>query len=247
LVLVAEDNFDLRSFVSVSLSSEFRVIESENGKDAYELAKVHNPDLIISDIMMPEIDGLELCSRLKSNLLTSHIPVILLTARSSVENQIEGLEIGADEYIPKPFDVNLLIAKTKNLIESRRKLKKHFSKNLAPDPSQMASSNADELFLLKAMEIVEKNFSDPNFGVEGFVEKMSISRSLLHKKLSALTDQSAGDFITSIRLKRAAQLLQLSSKNISEVAYEVGFNDPKYFSRIFRKYFGSTPSEYINN
>jgi signal transduction histidine kinase/ligand-binding sensor domain-containing protein/CheY-like chemotaxis protein len=247
LILVAEDNFDLRSFITASLSNEFKVIDAENGKDAYELAKTYNPQLIISDIMMPEIDGLELCSRLKTNLLTSHIPVVLLTARSSVDNKIEGLEIGADDYIPKPFDINLLIARIKNLIESRRKLKKHFSRDLQPDPALMTSSGADQQFLQKALEIVEQNFSDPGFGVEEFVEKMSISRSLLHKKLSALTDQSAGDFITSIRLKKAARLLQSSNKNISEVAYEIGFNDPKYFSRIFRKYFGTTPSEYVTN
>jgi signal transduction histidine kinase/ligand-binding sensor domain-containing protein/CheY-like chemotaxis protein len=247
LILVIEDNFDLRSFIKESLTEEFQVIDAENGKEGYELAKVYNPDLIISDIMMPEMDGLELCSRMKNNLLTSHIPIILLTARTSVENLIEGLETGADDYIPKPFDIKILIARTKNLIESRRKLKKHFSSELAPDPSQIATSNADEQFLQKALEIVEKNFNDPTFGVEEFVEKMCISRSLLHKKLSALTEQSAGDFITSLRLKRAAQLLHLPDKNISDVAYEVGFNDPKYFSRIFRKYFGTTPTEYVNN
>ena len=247
IILIAEDNYDLRCFITASLINEFKILDAENGKYAYELAKVHNPDLIISDIMMPEMDGLEFCSRLKSNLLTSHIPVVLLTARSSVENWIEGLETGADDYIPKPFDINLLIARIKNLIESRKKLKRHFSHELTPIPSQMSSSNADEQFLKKAMEIVEKNFNDPDFGVEEFVEKMCISRSLLHKKLSALTDQSAGDFITSLRLKKAAQLLHLPDKNISDVAYDVGFNDPKYFSRIFRKYFGTPPSEYINN
>jgi signal transduction histidine kinase/ligand-binding sensor domain-containing protein/AraC-like DNA-binding protein len=247
LILIAEDNFDLRSFLTASLLNEFRVLDSENGKEAYELAKVHNPDLIISDVMMPEMDGLEFCSRLKSNLLTSHIPVVLLTARSLVENWIEGFETGADDYIPKPFDINLLIVRIKNLIESRRKLKKHFSRELTPDPTQIASSNADEQFLKKALEIVEQNFPDPTFGVEEFVEKMCISRSLLHKKLSALTDQSAGDFITALRLKKAAQLLHLPNKNISDVAYDVGFNDPKYFSRIFRKYFGTSPSEYVNN
>lgn len=245
LILLIEDNFDLRSFLKASLSESFQILDAEDGKKGYELAKTYNPDLIISDVMMPEMDGLELCSRLKNNLLTSHIPVILLTARTAVENHIECLEIGADDYIPKPFDVNILTARTKNLIETRRKLRKHFSRDLTPDLSQIASSRTDELFLKRAQEIVETHFSNPEFGVEEFVDKMNISRSLLHKKLTLLTEQSAGDFITSLRLKKAAHLLHVPGKNVSDVAYEVGFNDPKYFSRIFRKYFGKTPSEYV--
>jgi len=244
LILVAEDNYDLRCHISASLNDEYRVIEAENGKAAYELAKVYNPELILSDIMMPLMDGLELCSRLKSNLHTSHIIVVLLTARSSVENWIEGLETGADDYIPKPFDLNILRVRIRQLIESRRRLKKHFGKQLTLDKAEVSISPADEQFMKKALEIVEQNFSNADFGVEEFVLKMFVSHSLVHKKLSAITDQSAGDFITSFRLKKAAQLLQLPEMNISEIAYEIGFNDPKYFSRQFKKYFGTTPSEY---
>jgi signal transduction histidine kinase/DNA-binding response OmpR family regulator len=244
LILVAEDNYDLRCHISASLNDEYRVIEAENGKIAYELAKDYNPELILSDIMMPEMDGLELCSRLKNNLHTSHIIVVLLTARTSVENWIEGLETGADDYISKPFDLNLMRVRIRQLIETRRRLKKHFGKELALDKEVVSISRADEQFMNKALEVVEQNFSNPDFGVEEFVSKMFFSHSLVHKKLSAITDQSAGDFITSFRLKKAAQLLQKPDMNVSEIAYEIGFNDPKYFSRQFKKYFGSTPSEY---
>jgi signal transduction histidine kinase/ligand-binding sensor domain-containing protein/AraC-like DNA-binding protein len=245
LILVAEDNLDLRNFITNSLSEDYSVLEAENGREAYEIAKTHNPAMIVSDVMMPEMDGLEFCSRIKNNLLTSHIPVILLTARSLVENWIEGLETGADDYIPKPFDFNLLKARIKNLIESREKLKKHFSGELLPEPSEIATTNADKEFLKKAMEIVEGNYQNPNFGVEEFVDKMCVSHSLLHKKLTAIINQSAGDYITSIRLKKSAALLRQSNKNINEVASEVGFNDPKYFSQKFKRYFGVLPSEYL--
>jgi ligand-binding sensor domain-containing protein/signal transduction histidine kinase/AraC-like DNA-binding protein len=244
LILVAEDNYDLRCHISASLNDEYRVIEAENGKAAYDLAKDYNPELIISDIMMPVMDGLELCSRLKNNLHTSHIIVVLLTARTSVENWIEGLETGADDYISKPFDLNLMRVRIRQLIESRRRLKKHFGKELALDQEVVSISPADEQFMKKALEVVEQNYSNPDFGVEEFVSKMFFSHSLVHKKLSAITDQSAGDFITSFRLKKAAQLLQRPDMNVSEIAYEIGFNDPKYFSRQFKKYFGTTPSEY---
>lgn len=247
LILVAEDNYDLRCHISASLNDEYRVMEAENGKVAYELAKDYNPELILSDIMMPVMDGLELCSRLKNNLHTSHIIVVLLTARTSVENWIEGLETGADDYIPKPFDLNILRVRIRQLIEARRRLKKHFGKELAPGEAEVSISPADTQFMNKVLEVVEQNFSNPDFGVEELVSKMFLSHSLVHKKLSAIADQSAGDFITSFRLKKAAQLLQRPDMNVSEIAYEIGFNDPKYFSRQFKKYFGTTPSEYCKS
>jgi YesN/AraC family two-component response regulator len=230
--------------ISASLRDYNRVIETENGRDAYEMAKLYNPELIVSDIMMPEMDGLELCGKLKNNLHTSHIIVVLLTARTAVENWIEGLETGADDYIAKPFDLNLLKVRLRQLIDTRRKLRKHFGKELTPDVSAVTGSQTDEQFIKKALEVVEQYYSDPEFGVEAFVEKMCVSHSLLHKKLSAITDQSAVEFINTFRLKKAAGLLHVPEMNVSEIAYETGFNDPKYFSRIFKKYFGMTPSEY---
>jgi AraC-like DNA-binding protein len=173
--------------------------------------------------------------------------VVLLTARTSVENWIEGLETGADDYIPKPFDLNILRVRIRQLIESRRRLKKHFGKELTSGEAEVSISPADTLFMNKVLEIVEQNFSNPDFGVEELVSKMFLSHSLVHKKLSAIADQSAGDFITSYRLKKAAQLLQRPDMNVSEIAYEIGFNDPKYFSRQFKKYFGTTPSDYCKS
>ena len=246
-ILIVEDNFDLREFVINSLIYNYNILEAENGKTAYEIAKVQNPELIISDIMMPVMDGLELCTRIKNNLLTSHIPVILLTARSLVENWIEGLESGADDYVPKPFDLDLLKAKIKNLLESREKLRKHFSGDVSISSSEITTTKADSDFINKAFEIVEENYTNPEFGVKELVDKMNVSHSLLHKKLKVIVNKSAGDFITIIRLKRAAELLNNSAKNISEVAYEVGFNDPKYFSQKFKRYFGILPSNYIKN
>ena len=244
-ILIVEDNLDLREFVINSLVDNYNILEAENGKAAYEIAKAQNPALIISDIMMPIMDGLELCTRIKNNLLTSHIPVILLTARSLVENWIEGLESGADDYMPKPFDIDLLKAKIKNLLDSREKLRQHFSGNLSTSSSEITTTKADSDFINKAFEIVEDNYANSEFGVKELVDKMNVSHSLLHKKLKAIVNQSTGDFITTIRLKKAADLLKKSAKNVTEVAYDVGFNDPKYFSQKFKRYFGVLPSKYV--
>ncbi|MEI8224399.1 MAG: two-component regulator propeller domain-containing protein [Bacteroidota bacterium] len=244
VLLIVEDNQDLRVFISMSLQDEYHMLEAHDGKQGYEMAKNFSPQLIISDIMMPEMDGLELCTRIKENILTSHIPVLLLTARTSVENWIEGLESGADDYIPKPFNLSILKAKIASTIENRRKLRNLFLTNSSIDPKEIVTTTADEQFLRKSMEIVEAHYSDSEFSVEMFVEKMAVSRSLLHKKLSAIIDQSAGEFITHVRLKKSAELLKSGNGNISEIAYQVGFNDPKYFSRCFKKQFGKPPTEY---
>jgi signal transduction histidine kinase/ligand-binding sensor domain-containing protein/AraC-like DNA-binding protein len=245
-LLVVEDNYDLRSFLISSLQKDYIVYEAENGAQGCQLAVQHVPDLVISDIMMPELDGLEMCTRLKENLQTSHIPIILLTARSSVENWIEGFEIGADDYVPKPFSFDILKARIANLIENRQKLRKLFMREIKVEPTQLASTPTDEQFLRKAFSVVEEHYINPEFGVEEFVDLMAVSRSLLHKKLTALTDQSAGDFITAIRLKKSIQMLKKGEGNISEIAYQTGFNDPKYFSRLFKKHFGVSPSDYVD-
>ncbi len=244
LILIVEDNQDLRHFISINLRSKYQILEANNGKQGYETAKRFSPHLIISDIMMPEMDGLELCTRIKENIITSHIPVLLLTARTTVENWIEGLESGADDYIPKPFNLSILEAKIFSTIQNRQKLRKLFLSKLNAEPKEVVTTSMDEKFLRKAVEVVESNYTDSSFCVEVFIEKMAVSRSLLHKKLSAIVDQSAGDFITHIRLKKSAELLKNRTHNISEIAYQVGFNDPKYFSRIFRKTYGITPTEY---
>lgn len=245
VVLLVEDNKDLRQFMAHRFKANYNVIEAENGKKGFEAAKKSNPDIIISDVMMPEMNGLELCVRIKSDLATSHIPLILLTAKSEVANKIEGLEKGADDYLPKPFDFDLLEARVKNLIETRKHLRNLFSRQSDLDLNQLATTNKDQKFLEKAIIIVENRMADPIFGVQEFVREIGVSRSLLHKKLSALTGQSATEFINHFRLKKSLKLLQQSDMNISEIAYTVGYNDPKYFSRIFSKQYGASPSEYL--
>lgn len=244
-VLVVEDNADLRKFITHRLNKTYNIIEAEHGEMGIRLAEKHNPDLIISDIMMPVMDGLELCASIKNNLGTSHIPVILLTAKSTVENQIEGLEIGADDYLPKPFNFELLEARIQNLIESRNKLRLLFLSATEIDISHMASGTKDQKFLEHAIKTVEAHMEDSLFGVKEFVKLMGISRSLLHKKLTALTDQSAAEFINQLRMKKAMQLLKANELNISGIAYSVGYNDPKYFSRLFSRYYGKSPRDFL--
>jgi signal transduction histidine kinase/ligand-binding sensor domain-containing protein/DNA-binding response OmpR family regulator len=248
LILIVEDNYDLRTFLMQSMKNDFRLLGAENGKEGLEMAKKFTPDLIISDVMMPVMDGLELCSRLKKEIHTSHIPVILLTAKAMIDHWIEGLETGADDYIPKPFNLKILHLKIVNLIESRRKLRLLFGRNGNPSPEQSTTNPIDEQFLAKAYHIVENNIQAENFTVDLFAREMAVSKSLLFKKLKALTGHSITDFINLYKLGKAASMIVADPKvNISEIAFQTGFNDPKYFSRIFRKVFGVSPSDYLKN
>ena len=244
LILIVEDNFDLRNFLVFSFQNSYRVLEAANGKIGLELANKHTPDLIISDVMMPEMDGIELCSRVKSNIQTSHIPIILLTAKALVENWVEGLEIGADDYIPKPFNFTVLNARIKNLIENRKKIIKQFSNELCPDVERVSTSTLDEEFLEKTYNILEQHYSNADFSVEDFAQEMCISKSLLYKKLKALTGMSITDFINSYKIKKSLPMLKEGRLNVADVAFKVGYNDPKYFSRVFRKFMGMAPSSF---
>jgi len=199
---------------------------------------------VISDVMMPVMDGLELCSHLKKEIHTSHIPVILLTARTMIDHWIEGLETGADDYIPKPFNLKILQAKMTHLIENRRNLKRMFSHPGQFSPSEVTSNPVDEEFLAKAYEVLARNYTHPEFSASQFASEMFVSQSLLYKKIKALTDLSITDFINSYKLKRALDLMKMNDPAISDIAFSVGFNDPKYFSRLFRKFYGMTPTEF---
>ncbi|WP_346863669.1 two-component regulator propeller domain-containing protein [uncultured Draconibacterium sp.] len=246
-LLIVEDNFDLRSFLLQTLRNEYRVLGAENGKIGLEMAKKYSPELIISDVMMPVMDGIELCSRLKKNIQTSHIPIVLLTAKNMVESWIEGLETGADDYIPKPFNLQILQVKMRNLIESRRKIKQLFgSTSEIPEDYKMLNS-LDQEFINKAYKILEQKFVEHQFSVEQFAQEMFVSQSLLYKKIKALTDLNITDFINSYKLKKAVEFIKTTNDPISEIAYKVGFNDPKYFSRIFKKFYGMSPSEFSKN
>lgn len=249
LVLIVEDNDDLRRFLRQCLTEDTnflcRVIEAANGQAGYKLAMEQIPDLIVSDIMMPKMDGVELCHLLKTDKKTDHIPVILLTAKASGESKIEGLETGADDYLTKPFEEYELLVRIKNLIEGRRKLRERFSREITLQPASIPMTSMDEKLLQHVMKIMEVRMSDSNFGVEAFGREAGMSRTQLHRKLKALTDQSPGDFIRIMRLKRAAELLNNQVGSIAEVAFMVGFNDPSYFTKCFQKQFGRTPSEFI--
>ncbi len=245
LILLVDDDIELCDYISDYLGNDFEVMIAENGEEGLEKARQYFPDLILSDNMMPIMDGFELCSALKSDLQTSHIPFILISARTDEEAMIEGLEVGADDYIGKPFEPKILEAKIKTIIENRLKLKKLFSSSLISDLRKVTTSTVDNKFLKQSVEIVEDHLIDSGFGVQSLAEQLNISRSLLHKKLTAIVGQSANDFIISIRLKHSAALILEGNQKISEIAYQVGFNDPKYFTRCFKKHFGKTPSEYL--
>jgi signal transduction histidine kinase/ligand-binding sensor domain-containing protein/DNA-binding response OmpR family regulator len=244
-LLIVEDNIDLREFLYSSFIGEYNVFEAGNGQTAFELATRYNPDIIVSDIIMPEMDGIELCLKLKEHIHTSHIPVILLTAKSALENRIEGFKVGADDYIPKPFSIELLETRIKNLIESRKKLRAIFAESEKPEPAKITTNPVDQRFIEKAIKLIESNIDNSEFSVNNFASMMSVSRTLLHKKLTTLTNQSASDFINTLRLKKSRELIISGEYNISEVAYAVGYNDPKYYSRLFRRHFGISPTEYL--
>ena len=239
LILIVEDNRDIRIQLSDNFSREYIIIEAIDGVAGLEKATEMIPDLIITDLMMPGMDGMELCEKLKEDERTSHIPVIMLTARVTLEDKITGFRTGADDYIPKPFQMAELKVRVANLIEQRRKLRERFSREVTLQPHDISITPLDEKFLNRAIEIVEKHMNDENFGIPEFREEMFMTRSTLFRKLHALTNQSPGEFIRTIRLKRAADLLKQNFGNITQVAYEVGFSNLTSFNRSFRKLYGS--------
>lgn len=243
-LLVVEDNSDLRNHIGILLKKNYKILKAKDGEEGIYLALEHLPEIIICDIMMPKLDGLTLCKILKNDERTSHIPILLLTAKTTMQDKIEGLESGADDYLTKPFDAKELEIRLKNILEQRKKLHLYFRKNGIFDLDKSKLTSSDNNFLNKVLEIVNENLQDPNFNVESFAKKLIISRSLLHKKLTSLTGESACELIKKIRLNKAAELIKHKSGNISEIAYDVGFNDPSYFTLCFKKQFGQSPSQY---
>ncbi|MEJ2196192.1 MAG: response regulator [Ignavibacteriaceae bacterium] len=243
-LLIVEDNADMRNYMRESLESSYKIIEAENGEEGIQQSLEHSPDMIISDVMMPKMDGFQFCTEIKKDERTSHIPVILLTAKASGESKIEGLETGADDYLTKPFDTRELLVRIKNLIEQRKRLQKKFQKEFTVSPGEITVTSIDERLVQKAIAVVEKNISDPNFDTVMMAKETGISRTLLNTKLKALTGLPTGEFIRTLRLKRAAQLLQKGYGNVTQVAYDVGFQNLSYFAKAFRKQFGQSPSHY---
>jgi signal transduction histidine kinase/DNA-binding response OmpR family regulator/streptogramin lyase len=245
-ILIIDDNPDILKYLDQILQPDYKIIEALDGKSGFDSANEKIPDLIISDVMMPGMDGLELCRRLKSNARTSHIPVFLLTARTSLLYQIEGFDMGADDYITKPFNEKTLKTRIRNVLNTRRKLRDQFRREFILRPKDIAITTPDERFLEELLKVIEENVSDPEFNVEKLSREMAMSHSLIYKKLISLTGLTIVEFIRSIRLNCAAQMFAKLKLPVSEVSVAVGFNDPKYFSKCFQKQFNKTPTEYLS-
>ena len=251
LLLIVEDNPDLRRFIAETMQGEYQILTAENGRIGLTAALEHTPDLIVSDVMMPEMDGFTLCEKIKTDEHTSHIPVILLTAKAGQQHKIAGLETGADAYLTKPFDEKELLVRARNLVEQRRKLRDRFAgignlrevRRLRPD--EIAVTSADERFLQKVAAAVEENMDNEFFSVEDLAGAVAFSRSQLHRKLKALTGESPTNLIREFRLTRAKELLEKGHGNVSEVAIEVGYSSLSYFTRSFKEAFGILPSEVL--
>ncbi len=246
-ILLVEDNEELRLYLKDTLQDSYKIYEAKDGKEGIKVCLQVSPDLIISDVMMPNMNGVDMCRNIKTDVRISHIPIILLTAKSSFDHKIEGLKTGADAYIVKPFNMRLLEVQVINILESRRKLKERFVKDININPKEISSSTADDRFLEKAIKIVENHIDESEFTVNDFMAEIGMSRSSLHLKLKALTNKSTTAFIRSIKLRTAAVLLRETDQTISEIAYKTGFSSSTYFSKCFRQVFGKLPTEYRNN
>jgi len=243
IVLVVEDNADLRQHIREHFEKEYAVQEAPDGKTGFDRAVEIVPDMVISDVMMPEMDGMRLCRALKQDIRTSHVPVILLTARAGIDSKLEGLETGADDYVEKPFDAKELLARVRNLIEQRRELRKRFSAGAVLRPGEVAVTSLDNALLKRAMAYVEQRIGDETLGVDDLSREMSVSRATLNRKLQALTNLSPAEFIRYLRLQRARELLEKNAGTVAEIAYQVGFGSPSHFSAAFHERFGIPPSE----
>ncbi|MCO6462211.1 MAG: response regulator [Saprospiraceae bacterium] len=243
LILVVEDHTDVRKYIAIKLEDEYQILEAENGKEGLKTALERLPDLVISDVMMPEMDGFELCAKLKTNHLTSHIPVILLTARAEDKDRLEGLETGADAYLIKPFNTNELKIIVKNQIELRNLMRMKFNDKLIVKPSEITITSVDREFIQKLLSQVETHLGDAQLSVSSLSGAVNMSVSQLTRKLKALINQTPQQFIRSIRMQRALELLKNKAGNIAEISIWVGFEDPGYFTKVFKQHFGQLPSE----
>jgi signal transduction histidine kinase/ligand-binding sensor domain-containing protein/DNA-binding response OmpR family regulator len=244
-VLIVDDHQDVRHYIAESLQRDYRVMEAASAREGFSIAGDMIPDIIISDIMMPEIDGYEFCKMIKTSEKTSHIPVILLTARADEADRITGLETGADDYLTKPFNVRELKARVKNIIESQRVMRERFFSGSVIKPNEISVNSRDAVFMEKLLRVVEKNIDNNAFSVEDLGREAGMSPSQIHRKLKSTVNMPANHFIRSVRMHRAMQFLQNNSGNIAEIAYMVGYDDPGYFTKTFRAFFGKLPSDVV--
>jgi DNA-binding response OmpR family regulator len=242
LILIVEDDNDLRHYLAMELESYYSVIQAADGLTGYELAVDRIPDLIICDVLMQVMDGNEFCHRCKNDQRTSHIPIILLTAQTSEEKRKEGLLAGADDYITKPFNPDLLRIRIENLLNTRRKIRERFGHMVYMNPKEINVSSPDEQFLQRTVEVVEQYLSDSGFSVDDLSYHVGLSRAQLYRKMQGLINQTPSEFIRNYRLQRAMQLLE-KGHSPSQVCYQIGFKDPSYFTKCFRKQFGRTPQQ----
>jgi len=220
------------------------VLEAGDGEEGIRNAQIEIPDLIITDVMMPKMDGYQFSKNIRGNEKTSHIPIIMLTAKAALDDKIEGLETGIDDYLTKQFSARELKVRVKNLIYQRKELRKRFTKTSIIKPSEVSTISIDQVFLEKTIKTIESNFEDEQFSVDILAEQMNMSISQLNRKLNALIDQPPGQLIRTFRLQRAADLLKQNAGTVAEICYKVGFNDQAYFSQAFKKQFGVSPSEF---
>jgi DNA-binding response OmpR family regulator len=244
-VLIVEDNLEVIEFLENELKLQYQVHKAFNGKDGFDKAIEIIPEIIISDVMMPEMDGKELCRKLKLDIRTSHIPIILLTAKQSDEYRIEGYGVGADEYLSKPFNPMVLKARILNLLVNRARLRELFSKENNFEVSLITNNQTDTEFLKQVIQIIETNIGNYEFDIDLFANELKLGRSIFFKKIKALTNQTPHMLVTAYRMKKAAEYLSHTNNSISEIAYEVGFNEPSNFTRTFTRYFNMSPSKYI--
>jgi signal transduction histidine kinase/DNA-binding response OmpR family regulator len=246
-ILIVEDNQDVRNLVRQGLEANYTILEAATGKEGGALANENAVDLVVSDVMMPVMSGVELCHLLKNDERTSHIPIILLTARADHESKLEGLRTGADDYLVKPFNMQELQARVFNLIEQRKKLVQKYDKHIVVQPHEITVTPLDERLIQRVIQAVEKNLDDSSFSTDKMSEEVGMSRTNLHKKLKAITGLATSEFIQDFRLRRAAQLIEKKADSISQIGYMVGFNDKSYFTKCFKKKFGKVPSEWNGN
>lgn len=244
-LLIVDDNMEIVSYLKDFFGRKYKIEIAYDGKEALELLKSNQPDLIISDVMMPELDSLHFCKRVKQNIQTSHIPFVLLTARTEESQQIKGLEMGADDYVTKPFSINLLAAKVENTLRTRRRLKVYYSNTKEVVTEKITFNAIDEEFIKTIISLIETQIMEPDFSVDNLSRKIGMSRSNLYLKLKGITGESVTDFIKRIRFKKATELLESRRYNISEIAYMSGFSSPSYFSTAFKQFYGCMPTEYL--